>query len=80
MNFRLLFMSLAAVSWGTIGTTMVLLNQSTPLSPLLVGFWRVAIASPLLLLAASRNQKLWRIYSSQELKVYLALGACMAVY
>ncbi len=80
MNFRLLLMSLAAVSWGTIGTTMVLLNNSTPLSPLLVGFWRVAIASPLLLLAASRNQKLWRIYSSQELKVYLALGVCMAVY
>ena len=44
--------SLAAVSWGTTGATMTLVARHSPMSPLLVGFFRVAIAAPCLLAAA----------------------------
>jgi drug/metabolite transporter, DME family len=43
---------LAAVTWGTTGATMTLVARESPMSPLLVGFFRVAIAAPCLLLAA----------------------------
>lgn len=44
--------ALAAISWGTTGATMKLVALDSPMSPLLVGFFRVAIAAPCLLLAA----------------------------
>jgi DME family drug/metabolite transporter len=44
--------ALAAVTWGTTGATLRLVALDSPMSPLLVGFFRVAIAAPCLLLAA----------------------------
>lgn len=40
------------MTWGTTGATMKLVARDSPMSPLLVGFFRVAIAAPCLLLAA----------------------------
>lgn len=44
--------ALAAITWGTTGATMKLVALDSPMSPLLVGFFRVAIAAPCLLVAA----------------------------
>lgn len=48
----ILLITLAAVTWGTTGATMTLVARDSPMSPLLVGFFRVAIAAPCLWLAA----------------------------
>lgn len=79
MQWGVWLICLAAISWGTTGTTMVLLHQVMPMHPLVVGFWRMAIASPLLLLLASRTPGYWPQPRS-TLKTYLGLGLCMAVY
>jgi DME family drug/metabolite transporter len=47
-----LLILLASMTWGTTGATMTLIAAGSPMSPLLVGFFRVAIAAPLLCLAA----------------------------
>ncbi|HEY9700320.1 MAG TPA: DMT family transporter [Trichocoleus sp.] len=80
MNLGLLFICLAAISWGTTGATLVLLSQVTQISPLLVGFWRLAIAVPFLLILAHQTGKLrwWR--STSELLTYGSLGVTMALY
>jgi DME family drug/metabolite transporter len=80
MNIGLLLICLAALSWGTTGATMVLLSNVTQLSPLVVGFWRLAIASPFLLLLARQQGKLrgWR--SRSEFLTYAGLGLTMAIY
>ena len=59
---------------------MVLLSRVVQLSPLLVGFWRLAIAAPFLLILAHRMGKLrwWR--STSELLTYVGLGLAMALY
>jgi DME family drug/metabolite transporter len=75
-NFSIILMCLAAISWGTTGTTMVLMSQTVPWHPLLVGFWRLAIASVVLMVAA-RERFTWQW---AELKVYAGLGLCMALY
>jgi drug/metabolite transporter, DME family len=48
----LLLIVTAAMTWGTTGATMKLVAAGSPMSPLLVGFLRVAIAAPCLCLAA----------------------------
>ncbi|HEY7142505.1 MAG TPA: EamA family transporter [Methylomirabilota bacterium] len=48
----LLLIVAAAATWGTTGATMKLVAAGSPMSPLLVGFLRVAIAAPCLCLAA----------------------------
>ena len=42
----------AAVTWGTTGATMKLVGRHSPMSPLLIGFFRVAFAAPALVVAA----------------------------
>jgi len=46
------FIAFAAMTWGTTGATMKLVALDSPMSPLLVGFFRVAIAAPCLIVAA----------------------------
>jgi DME family drug/metabolite transporter len=50
MGFLLIVV--AAVTWGTTGATMKLVAAGSPMSPLLVGLIRVAVAAPCLCLAA----------------------------
>jgi len=82
MKISLFLICLAAVFWGTSGTTMVLMTQVAPMNPLVVAFWRLAIASPFLLLCAYGNNFLPSSTSSTSpnWKTYLGLGACMAAY
>jgi drug/metabolite transporter, DME family len=89
MKISLFLICLAAVLWGTSGTTMVLMTQVAPMNPLVVAFWRLAIASPFLLCCAYTNKFLTSSTSpylpvppstSFPWKPYLGLGACMAAY
>ena len=83
MLLGLVLVSLAAVSWGTTGSVMtVLAREGTP-SPLLVGWARMAVAAPCLLLAialarpsvGARGE--WRPRDSATAAL---LGAAMAAY
>src|SRR5262249_51806399 len=50
----LLLIAVAAATWGTTGATLKLVARESPMSPLLVGFFRVAIAAACLWLMALR--------------------------
>lgn len=83
MSLGLVLVCLAAVSWGTTGSVMVLLaSEGTP-SPLLIGWARMAGAAPCLLLAialvppgtTARGEWRRRDWAKAAL-----LGAAMAAY
>ncbi|MEL7505227.1 MAG: DMT family transporter [Cyanobacteria bacterium J06554_6] len=69
---------LAAISWGTTGTTQVLLGRVAEVHPMAVGFWRMALASPLLLWWARKDLS-WQL-TRRELGLFLGMGACVASY
>jgi drug/metabolite transporter, DME family len=83
MLLGLLLVCLSAVSWGTTGSVMTLLAREGTPSPLLVGWARMAVAAPCLLLAAalapspSRGLRGWR---PRDLGKAALLGAAMAAY
>jgi DME family drug/metabolite transporter len=90
MLIGLALISLAAISWGTTGATMTLLARESAVSPLLVGWARLAIAAPCLLAGAALGKaaareagsarldpSLWR---PPNLGPLLAGGAAMAGY
>ncbi|MGD1931444.1 MAG: DMT family transporter [Leptolyngbyaceae cyanobacterium] len=79
MPVNLLLICLAAIAWGTTGTAMVLLNQTVTLNPLVVGFWRMALAAPWLLMMASRDPSFWH-WPRQLKTAPLGMGGCIAVY
>ena len=77
----LLLICLAAVTWGTTGTTSVLIAQQVTISPLIVGLWRIVFALPIFWLWHRHNRR----NSSQPLLVWqsdglplIAMGVCMA--
>jgi DME family drug/metabolite transporter len=93
MLIGLLFIALASISWGTTGATMTLLAKETAIGPLLVGWVRVAVAAPCLLLAAVLNEMITvrrvaghrRVpagagWAPRELPSYALLGLAMAAY
>jgi len=45
MLLGLVLIAIAAASWGTTGATMTLLSREAAVSPLLVGWSRLAIAA-----------------------------------
>jgi len=83
-----LFIGLAAISWGTTGATMALLARETSLSPLLVGWARLAIAAPCLVVAAGVTRRARRAGlatdsrpgSARRVASYAVLGLTMAAY
>jgi len=83
MLLGLLLVCLSAVSWGTTGSVMTLLAREGTPSPLLVGWARMAVAAPCLLLATalapspSRGVGGWRAH---DLAKAVLLGAAMAAY
>lgn len=79
MQIGLLLIGLAAISWGTTGTTLVLLQRVVVMNPLVVGFWRMAFAAPLLLLLASQSQPKRQLAQADWL-TYLGMGTCIAAY
>lgn len=71
---------LAAISWGTTGATMTLLARGTAAGPLLVGFARLAVAAPCLLLIACLSRRPWRLRLRRDGIACLGLGCAMAAY
>jgi DME family drug/metabolite transporter len=76
----LVLIALAAVSWGTTGATMTLVARDSAMSPLLVGFFRVAIAAPCLLLAARAAGGPIRLPAGGERWRLVAGGVAMGGY
>ncbi len=82
----LLLICLAAIAWGTTGTTSALIAQQVTVSPLIVGLWRMVFALPIFWLWHSYNSR----QSAQSLSHFLppkinrlallAMGLCMAGY
>ena len=75
-----LLIVVAAVTWGTTGATMKLVAVGSPVSPLIVGFLRVAIAAPCLWLAARWLGGPIRIGSRRDRARFLVAGIAMGVY
>jgi DME family drug/metabolite transporter len=87
MLLGLLLIAVAAASWGTTGATMTLLSRDAAASPLLVGWSRLAIAAPCLVLAAAavarrgaRHPTRCAWPSLRDLPLCAALGLAMAAY
>jgi DME family drug/metabolite transporter len=87
MLLGLLLIAVAAASWGTTGATMTLLSRDVTISPLLVGWSRLAIAAPCLLLAAAAAARLGARRPTRrawpapaDLPLCAALGVAMAAY
>jgi DME family drug/metabolite transporter len=87
MWLGLALIAIAAVSWGTTGATMTLLARDAAVSPLLVGWSRLAIAAPVLVLAAagaarfgpaSPARRPWP--ARADLPLCAGLGLAMAAY
>jgi DME family drug/metabolite transporter len=83
----LVLIAIAAVSWGTTGATMTLLSREAAVSPLLVGWSRLAIAAPVLVLAAAGVGRFGAPHPSRrpwpslaDLPLCVALGLAMAAY
>ncbi|NEQ48637.1 MAG: DMT family transporter [Leptolyngbya sp. SIO3F4] len=82
----LLFICLAAIAWGTTGTTSVLIAQQATVSPLIVGLWRIIFAVPVFWLWHRQNNRqqphnastYWPT-KAQRLPL-IAMGLCMAGY
>jgi len=84
-----LLVGLASMSWGTTGATMKLLDREAGISPLVVGWARLAIAAPCLVLAALARHRLNArrtgahanpSWSHRDFGPYALLGLSMATY
>lgn len=87
MLLGLLLIAVAAISWGTTGTAMTLLAREAAASPLLVGWSRLAIAAPCLVLAAAFAAHFRARHAAPrpwpaltDLPLCAALGLAMAAY
>jgi drug/metabolite transporter, DME family len=76
----MLLIALAAVSWGTVGVVVKSLYESTTLSPISVGFYRLALSVPALLLALSFLGKQAGTIKRKDIPVIVLLGAMLAGY
>lgn len=76
----LILVLLAATTWGTTGATMVLVSRRSPLGPLAVGFFRLAVAAPLLLALAGLAGAFARMRVRPHLPRLALMGAAMAAY
>src|SRR5262245_2779400 len=77
----LLLILLAALLWGTVGVTTKAIYDLSETNALSIGFFRLAIATPALLLACWRTlgRRAWRI-APRDLALMLTIGAAMAFY
>lgn len=72
----LLLVAIAAISWGTTGTTLKLVGASSAAVPLVVGATRMLVAAPLLAAGAG----VARISLRPSNSSFLLAGVCMAGY
>lgn len=76
MLLGLLLVAVAAVSWGTTGTTLELVGATSAAVPLVVGAVRMVVAAPLLTAGARLTGASLRPAGRSA----LVAGVCMAVY
>jgi drug/metabolite transporter, DME family len=76
----ILLIALAAMSWGTVGVVVKSLYESTTLSPIAVGFYRLALSVPALLLALSGLGKKAFQIKAEDIPVIMLMGAMLASY
>ncbi len=81
LNLGLLSITLAALTWGTIGVAVDVLYRLTPTGALSVGFWRLALSAPVLLLLSRyfAGPGFWRIQRRDRAPMLL-MGAAFAAY
>lgn len=75
-----LLIIVAAITWGTTGATMKLVAAGSPMSPLIVGFLRVAIAAPCLWVLARWLGGPVRIGGRRDWPRFVVAGIAMGVY
>ncbi|MCG8347870.1 MAG: DMT family transporter [Chloroflexales bacterium] len=77
----LLLIVIAATLWGTIGVSTKAVYGLADTNPLSIGFFRLAIATPALLLAcwAALGRRMWRL-ERRDWGLILMIGAAMALY
>lgn len=75
----MLLIGLAAISWGTTGSVMTVLERHAAASPLLVGAARLWIAAALLCLGAATTRGAGAIARGDRWRA-LGAGACVAAY
>ena len=76
MPLGLLLVALAAITWGTTGSTFRLLSESTAADPLQVGAIRMLVAAPLLLAFARARDGEIRLRGW----AFVPAGLCMAAF
>ncbi len=77
----LLLIMLSAITWGTVGVTTKALYGIVPTTPLSVGFFRLALAVPVLFLAGwiRLRERMLRL-ARRDLAVMAVIGAMSALY
>jgi DME family drug/metabolite transporter len=77
----LLSIVLSAVLWGTVGVAIKAIYTLSDTNPLSIGFFRLAIAEPVLLWACwlTLGTRMFRV-ARRDLALMLLLGAMMALY
>ncbi len=75
----LIFICLAAIAWGTTGTTSMLIAQQATVSPLIVGLWRIVFALPIFWLWHGSGRRTPTLRPDSVLPL-VAMGLCMAGY
>ncbi len=77
----LLMILCAAMLWGTVGVTTRTLYETSAANPLSVGFFRLAIATPALLIACwlTLGRRAWRV-APRDLGLMVLIGAMLALY
>jgi DME family drug/metabolite transporter len=75
------YVVLAAVTWGTIGIAVDLLYRVDSTDPLSVGFWRLALSAPVLLVLSRlyAGPGFWRV-ERRDAPALLLMGAAFALY
>lgn len=71
----------AAALWGTVGVTTQTIYNHTTTTPLSVGFFRLALATPVLALLCwlSLGRRAWQI-ARRDLALMAVIGAMLALY
>ncbi|HEU5101820.1 MAG TPA: EamA family transporter [Roseiflexaceae bacterium] len=77
----LLLIVLAAVLWGTVGVATKTIFELSDTNPLSIGFFRLAFAVPVLLVACrgALGRRMFRV-THRDLRLMLLMGALMALY
>ncbi|MET0429211.1 MAG: EamA family transporter [Microvirga sp.] len=72
---------LAAILWGTVGVASKLLFRTADIAPLTVGFYRLAVAAPLLFVLARLLPRVpWVAIDRRNGLLFVALGLTQAGY